>query len=66
MAAILGQGNFKYEARNTKFETISNEQIRMFQTRKFRDFENSNLFRISVFEFRIFKVQTLFAMTVPG
>jgi len=35
-------------------------KFQMFQTREFRDFENSNLFRISIFEFRIFKVQTLF------
>jgi hypothetical protein len=45
----------KFEARNAKFETISNDQISNVRNRnslKQLSFENSNLFRISIFEFR--------------
>jgi len=47
---------------NTKHEIQNPKQYQMtkglmFQTRDFRDFENSNLFRMSIFEFRIFKGQ---------
>src|SRR4030067_623758 len=62
------KGRFKFESRNprlpknlfggqAKFETISNEQILNVRNKKgLRNlyFENSDLFRASIFEFRIF------------
>jgi len=53
---IFSQGFSKYEALNSKLETISNNQFPMFQTNKGLEnlnFENSNLFRASTFGFRI-------------
>jgi len=40
----------------------------MFQTKSLEnlDFENSNLFRISIFGFRIFQLQTLFGFAYAG
>jgi len=38
----------------------------MFETRQFRNFENSNLSRISIFEFRICGDQTLFGSGYAG
>jgi len=41
-------------------------KVQIFQTREFRDFENSNLFRISIFGFRIFEVESLFGYGYAG
>src|ERR1700759_3114072 len=51
----------KFEIRHAKFEANSNKQARKGEGRKFR---NSNLFRVSVFAFRIlaFAVVVLFAV----
>jgi len=60
----------KSEARNPKFETISNDQIfppwRDFKQESLEilNLENSNLFRISIFGFRIF--QTTNPCLVPA
>ncbi|OGP63133.1 MAG: hypothetical protein A2170_16290 [Deltaproteobacteria bacterium RBG_13_53_10] len=56
--------NTKLEIRNSKQSQTT--QFQMFQTRKFRAFENSNLFRISIFEIRVFRVQTLFGSGYAG
>ena len=60
---------FKSEARNPKLETISKNQISNVPNKRVLDilnFENSDLFRISIFEFRISKLQTLFASGHAG
>jgi len=48
---------YKFEARSPNFETISNDPIPNVQNEKSLrnlNFEHSNLFRASIFEFRIF------------
>jgi len=52
--------NPKHEIRNSKQSQML--KFQMSQTKEFRklDFENLNLFRISIFGFRIFESQTLF------
>jgi len=67
---FLTEANYKSEARNPKFETISNDQIPNVQNNNVLgnlNFEHSNLFRISIFGFRIFSTPTncLFLAT-PG
>ena len=59
----------KSEARNPKLETISNDLISngsKQESLEILNFENSNLFRISIFEFRIFKLQILFGSGYAG
>jgi len=62
----------KSEARNPKLETISNDPIfppwRDHKQESFGilHFENSSLFRISIFEFRIFRLRTLVGSGFTG
>jgi hypothetical protein len=57
---ILDRGDSKSEARNSNVETISNDRIlnvRNQESLGHFNFENSDLFRISIFGFWIFLIQ---------
>jgi len=62
--------DFKSEARNPKFETIPNNPISNVQNEnslRNLNFEHSNLFRISIFEFRNYSTpKTCLVLAWPG
>jgi len=67
---FLIEDDYKSEARNPKFETISNDQIPNVQNKKSLgnlNLGNSDLFRISIFGFRIFSTRiTCLVPAMPG
>jgi hypothetical protein len=52
---LVESGIYKFEVRNTKFETISNVPNPKHKAFLFWAFEHLDLFRISIFGFRISK-----------